>query len=64
VIDALLAPVRLPLTFSDGGLRAAIDARRRFPGLPVLVLSQYVEPICARELLSDGAGAAGYLLKD
>jgi len=62
--DIAVVDVRLPPTFTDEGLRAAIDARRRFPGLPVLVLSQYVEPIYARELLSDGAGAAGYLLKD
>ena len=62
--DIAVVDVRLPPTFTDEGLRAAIDARQRFPGLPVLVLSQYVEPICARELLSDGAGAAGYLLKD
>jgi DNA-binding NarL/FixJ family response regulator len=62
--DIAVVDVRLPPTFTDEGLRAAIDARQRFPGLPVLVLSQYVEPIYARELLSDGAGAAGYLLKD
>ncbi|HEX3790664.1 MAG TPA: response regulator transcription factor [Pseudonocardiaceae bacterium] len=62
--DIAVVDVRLPPTFTDEGLRAAIDARQRFPGLPVLVLSQYVEPIYARELLSDGTGAAGYLLKD
>jgi len=56
--------VRLPPTFTDEGLRAAIEARRQVPGLPVLVLSQYVEQLYARELLADQAGAVGYLLKD
>jgi len=56
--------VRLPPTFTDEGLRAALEARRRLPGLPVLVLSQYVEQLYARELLSDLAGGVGYLLKD
>jgi DNA-binding NarL/FixJ family response regulator len=56
--------LRLPPTFTDEGLRAALEARRRVPGLPVLVLSQYVEPIYARELLADGSGGVGYLLKD
>jgi DNA-binding NarL/FixJ family response regulator len=56
--------VRLPPTFTDEGLRAALEARRRVPGLPVLVLSQYVEQIYARELLADGSGGVGYLLKD
>jgi DNA-binding NarL/FixJ family response regulator len=46
------------------GLRAAVEARRRHPGLPVLVLSQYVERTYAKELLADGVGAVGYLLKD
>ena len=54
--DIAVVDVRLPPTFTDEGLRAAIDARRAVPGLPVLVLSQYVEPIYARELLSDGGG--------
>jgi len=56
--------VRLPPTFTDDGLRAAIEARRAVPGLPVLVLSQYVEQLYARELLADKAGGVGYLLKD
>lgn len=56
--------VRLPPSFTDEGLRAALAARAEFPGLPVLVLSQYVEQLYARELLADGAGAVGYLLKD
>ena len=51
-------------TQRDEGLRAAIEARRRVPGTPVLVLSQYVERQYASELLADGAGGVGYLLKD
>jgi DNA-binding NarL/FixJ family response regulator len=62
--DASVVDVRLPPTFTDDGLRAAIEARRQIPGLPVLVLSQYVEQLYARELLADQAGAVGYLLKD
>jgi DNA-binding NarL/FixJ family response regulator len=62
--DVAVVDVRLPPTFTDEGLRAAIAARERVPGLPVLVLSQYVEQVYARELLSDGGGAVGYLLKD
>jgi DNA-binding NarL/FixJ family response regulator len=62
--DVAVVDVRLPPTFTDEGLRAAIAARQRLPGLPVLVLSQYVEQVYARELLSDDAGAVGYLLKD
>ena len=62
--DVTVVDVRLPPTFTDEGLRAALEARRRIPGLPVLVLSQYVEQLYARELLADGAGAVGYLLKD
>jgi DNA-binding NarL/FixJ family response regulator len=62
--DVAVVDVRLPPTFTDEGLRAAIDARVRVPGLPVLMLSQYVEQLYARELMSDRAGAVGYLLKD
>ena len=62
--DVAVVDVRLPPTFTDEGLRAAIEARRRRPGFPVLILSQYVEQLYARELLSDGAGGVGYLLKD
>jgi DNA-binding NarL/FixJ family response regulator len=62
--EVAVVDVRLPPTFTDEGLRAAIEARREVPGLPVLVLSQYVEPLYARELLSDRAGGVGYLLKD
>ncbi len=72
LLDALLAhrpdvavvDVRLPPTHTDEGLRAALAARREVPGLPVLVLSQHVEQLYARELLADGAGGIGYLLKD
>ncbi|MFI7697474.1 response regulator [Nonomuraea sp. NPDC049480] len=62
--DVAVVDVRLPPTCTDEGLRAALEARRRRPGLPVLILSQYVEQLYARELLSDQAGAVGYLLKD
>jgi DNA-binding NarL/FixJ family response regulator len=62
--DAAIVDVRLPPTFTDDGLRAAIEARRELPGLPVLVLSQYVEQLYASELLADQAGGVGYLLKD
>jgi DNA-binding NarL/FixJ family response regulator len=62
--DVAVVDVRLPPTFTDEGLQAALAARRRRPGLPVLVLSQYVEPLYANELLAGGEGAVGYLLKD
>ncbi len=62
--DVAIVDVRLPPTFTDEGLRAAIAARRELPGLPVLVLSQYVEQLYARELLAAGGGGIGYLLKD
>jgi len=62
--DVAIIDVRLPPTFTTEGLRAAIDARRHIPGLPVVVLSQYVEQLYARQLISDRAGAVGYLLKD
>jgi DNA-binding NarL/FixJ family response regulator len=62
--DVAVVDVRLPPTFTDEGLRAAIEARAQLPGLPVLVLSQHVEQLYARELLSAGTGGLGYLLKD
>jgi DNA-binding NarL/FixJ family response regulator len=62
--DVAVVDVRLPPTFTDEGLRAAIEARGQVPGLPILVLSQYVEQLYARELLADRNGAVGYLLKD
>ena len=54
----------MPPTHTDEGLRAAITVRSRLPGAPILVLSQYVEVSYAADLLADGAGAVGYLLKD
>ncbi|WP_214416618.1 LuxR C-terminal-related transcriptional regulator [Sphaerisporangium fuscum] len=62
--DVTIVDVRLPPTFRDEGIHAALHARRRYPGLPVLVLSQYVEQQYAGELISDGRGGVGYLLKD
>ncbi|WP_446499893.1 LuxR C-terminal-related transcriptional regulator [Nocardioides alcanivorans] len=63
-LDIAVVDIRMPPTFSNEGLVAAITARAARPGLPVLVLSQYVEPLYARELLASGEGAVGYLLKD
>lgn len=62
--DLAVVDVRLPPTFTDEGLRAAIEARRRQPGLGVLILSQYVEPVYTAELLEGGQGGVGYLLKE
>ena len=62
--DVAVVDVRMPPAFADDGLQAALAARREVPGLPVLLLSQYVEQLYARELLADQAGAVGYLLKD
>lgn len=63
-VDIAVVDVRLPPTFTDEGLRAAIEARRVQPGLPVLVFSQYVEEVYAAELLAAGSEGVGYLLKD
>ncbi|MER5926904.1 response regulator transcription factor [Streptomyces mirabilis] len=62
--DLAIVDIRLPPTHTDDGLRAALTARERIPGLPILLLSQYVEQIYAQELLADQAGGVGYLLKD
>jgi DNA-binding NarL/FixJ family response regulator len=62
--DVCVVDVRLPPTFRDEGIRAAIAARERVPGMPVLIFSQYVEHAYATELLADGQGGVGYLLKD
>jgi DNA-binding NarL/FixJ family response regulator len=62
--DAAVLDVRLPPTQTDEGLRAAIAVREARPGFPVMVLSQYVEQLYARELLASGVGSVGYLLKD
>ena len=62
--DVSVVDVRMPPSHTDEGLRAAVEARARVPRSPVLVLSQYVEASYADDLLADGAGAVGYLLKD
>ena len=63
--DLAIVDVRLPPTFTDEGLRAALEARRRQPGLAILILSQYVESVYTSELLSSsGEGGVGYLLKE
>jgi len=62
--DAAVMDVRLPPTFTDEGLRGAVEARRRIPGLPILVLSAYVEDSYAGDLLAGGAEGIGYLLKE
>jgi DNA-binding NarL/FixJ family response regulator len=62
--DVSVVDVRMPPSHTDEGLRAAVEARRLVPGSPVLVLSQYVELSYADDLLADGVGGVGYLLKD
>ena len=62
--DLAVLDVRMPPTFRDEGVRAALELRRRLPGIGILLLSQYVEGTYAQELLSAGAGGLGYLLKD
>jgi DNA-binding NarL/FixJ family response regulator len=62
--DLAIVDVRLPPTFTDEGLRAAIEARQRQPKLGVLVLSQYVETAYARELIGENSAGIGYLLKE
>jgi DNA-binding NarL/FixJ family response regulator len=62
--DLAIVDVRLPPSFTDEGVRAAVEARRRHPGLAVLILSQYVEPAYTAELLASGEGGVGYLLKE
>jgi len=62
--DVAIVDIRMPPTHTDEGLRAARELRSRHPGLGVLVLSQYVRPSYAFELLADGADGIGYLLKD
>lgn len=64
VPELIVLDVRMPPTFRDEGVRAAIMARDLLPGVGILLLSQYVEVAYARELLSDGSGGVGYLLKD
>ena len=62
--DVAVIDVRLPPSHTDEGLQCALAARQERPGMPVLILSQHVERLYARELLADGAGGVGYLLKD
>lgn len=62
--DVAVVDIRMPPTHTDDGLRAAHQLRRELPGLGVLVLSQYLEPAYATELLADGTEGVGYLLKD
>lgn len=62
--DVSVVDVRMPPSHTEEGLRAAITARSHLPGAPMLVLSQYVEASYAGDLLADGSGAVGYLLKD
>jgi DNA-binding NarL/FixJ family response regulator len=62
--DVAIVDIRLPPSFRDEGVRAALELRRRAPQTAILVVSQYVELTYATELLSDGRGGVGYLLKD
>jgi DNA-binding NarL/FixJ family response regulator len=62
--DVAIVDIRMPPLFTDEGLRAAQEIRRRFPRVGVLVLSQFVEPAYAMELLAESAEGVGYLLKD
>src|SRR3982750_378566 len=62
--DVSIVDVRMPPSHTDEGLRAAVEARSRVPGSPILVLSQYVEVSYADDLLADRRGGVGYLLKD
>jgi DNA-binding NarL/FixJ family response regulator len=62
--DLAIVDVRLPPSFTDEGVRAALEARERHPDLGVLILSQYVEPVYTSELLASGGAGVGYLLKE
>jgi DNA-binding NarL/FixJ family response regulator len=62
--DIAIVDIRLPPSFRDEGVRAALELRERSPETSILVVSQYVELTYATELLSDGRGGVGYLLKD
>src|ERR1700759_695816 len=62
--DLVIADVRMPPTHTDEGIRAALAIRGRWPGIAVLVLSQYVEERYAADLLSTNTSSVGYLLKD
>jgi DNA-binding NarL/FixJ family response regulator len=62
--EVAILDVRMPPTFRDEGVRVALRLRAEHPGVGILLLSQYVEAVYARELLAAGAGGVGYLLKD
>lgn len=62
--DAVVLDIRMPPTFTDEGIRAALELRAQFPALGILVFSQYVEAKFAARLLEHGARGFGYLLKD
>ena len=62
--DLVITDVRLPPSFRDEGIRAALELRKRFPAVAILVLSQYVETVYAAELVEAAGGGVGYLLKD
>src|SRR3954447_18844531 len=62
--DMAIVDVRLPPSFTDEGIRAAIEAREQHPDLGILILSQYVEPVYTSELLAGGGAGVGYLLKE
>lgn len=62
--DLAIVDVRMPPTFTDDGLRAALEVRKRWPSIGIVVLSQYIEADYARRLVEDGRGGIGYLLKD
>jgi DNA-binding NarL/FixJ family response regulator len=62
--ELAIVDVRLPPTFTDEGIRAALEARKQHPDLGILILSQYVEPVYTAELLDAGSGGIGYLLKE
>jgi DNA-binding NarL/FixJ family response regulator len=62
--DVVVTDVRMPPTNTDDGLRAALEVRRRWPRIAVLVLSQYVEKRYAAQLLADRSDGVGYVLKD
>jgi DNA-binding NarL/FixJ family response regulator len=62
--EIAIVDIRMPPTFRDEGLRAALTVREHAPATAILIVSQYVEETYARELLADGRGGVGYLLKD
>lgn len=63
-VDVVITDVRMPPTHTSDGLKAALQLRETYPGLPILVLSQYITTAYARELFASGAAGLGYLLKD